>query len=251
MLEMLADAAHPGQMKIIVGDVMDYSLEGLFPAELKTEWSEYDLPDIQFIGNLPFNVATPLLIRWLRQMAHRSGPFSYGRVPLTLTFQKEVAQRIVAPVLHMQRSRLSYMVQSLATVDHCLKIHGSKFVPAPDVDVGLVRITPQRNPILEDVPFELYEKFIRTFFHNRKKIVSITVGNLFPIKMRAEMTDRLLQEADIDPLISPLMIDTRESVRMAKVYRKMCDEDPKILEYDFRARKKAPEIVKSMFQDRT
>lgn len=248
---MLADASSPGQMKIIVGDVMDYSLEGLFPAELKTDWMDHELPNIHFVGNLPFNVATPLLIRWLRQMAHRTGPFAYGRVSLTLTFQKEVADRIVAPVLHYHRSRLSYMVQSLASVNFALKIHGSKFVPSPEVDVGLVRIVPLRKPVLDDVPFDVYEKFVRTFFHGRARMVKNTVKNLFPENRRLQMVHQLLDEADIDSTSAPVMIDTHECVRMAKVYHKMCKLEPDIYKYDFRARKKAPEIIKSMFQDMT
>lgn len=248
---MLADASHPGQMKIIVGDVMDYSLEGLFPAELKKEWTDHDTPDIHFIGNLPFNVATPLLIRWLRQMAHRTGPFAYGRVTMTLTFQKEVADRIVAPVLHYYRSRLSYMVQSLASVNLALKIHGSKFVPSPEVDVGLVRIVPLRYPLLDDLPFDVYEKFVRTFFHGRTRTVKNTLKNLFPKNRQAELLTQLFEETDIDPTIAPIMIDTHECVRMAKEYHKMCKLEPDLYKYDFRARKEPPKIIKAMFADKT
>ncbi|CAG2116478.1 unnamed protein product, partial [Medioppia subpectinata] len=77
MLEMLADASLPGQMKIIIGDVMDYSFEGLFPDETRREWTDTS-PPIRIVGNLPFNVSTPLIIRWLRDMSARKGLFSYG-----------------------------------------------------------------------------------------------------------------------------------------------------------------------------
>ncbi|KAG1655279.1 Dimethyladenosine transferase 1, mitochondrial [Nymphon striatum] len=115
-LEMLEDAVK-GKMCIEWGDILNYDFEKMFDKTLKKDWNEHS-PDIRVIGNLPFNISTPLIIKLLKQMSEKSGLFSYGRTKLTLTFQSEVAERLFAPPGHHQRCKLSVMAQYLSDVKY-------------------------------------------------------------------------------------------------------------------------------------
>ena len=128
----------------------------LFPDEFKRDWQDVP-PDIRVLGNLPFNVATPLLMKYLRAMSQKDNIFSYGRVPLLLTFQHEVAHRMIAKPCDPERSRLSIICQNYASVKYKFQISGGSFSPAPQVDVGVVTLLPLKKPYI-DVPFNFMEK---------------------------------------------------------------------------------------------
>lgn len=168
-LDMLAEtyATVNGQMDIIYDDIMKTNMENLFPDDLKKSWND-DCPNIYIIGNLPFNVSTPLIIKWLNAIAKHSGPWSMGRVRMCLTFQKEVAERLVANAGEKQRCRLSIMAQAWTQPKLEFIIPGRVFIPAPDVDVGVVTFEPLAQP-KTDHDFKLFEKITRHIFSFRQK----------------------------------------------------------------------------------
>ncbi|KAG0212705.1 Dimethyladenosine transferase 1, mitochondrial [Mortierella sp. GBA30] len=104
---------------------------------------------IRLLGNLPFGVASPLLIQWLKMMALRQGIFqAENKVSMTLMFQKEVAEGIVAPPSHPQRSRLSVMAQALCNVKMAYKLSSGVFVPKPKVDAAVVHFEKKAEPLV-------------------------------------------------------------------------------------------------------
>ena len=142
-------------------------MDRLFPEEIIKSWQD-EPPNISILGNLPFSVSTPLIIDYLENISNRTSLWRYGRVGLTLTFQKEVADRLAADILDKQRSRLSIMSQYLCKVKHKFTIPGKCFVPAPDVDVGVVTFLPRKQPLIR-LPFKVVEKVVRHVFHYRQK----------------------------------------------------------------------------------
>ncbi|KAJ1154820.1 hypothetical protein NDU88_007563 [Pleurodeles waltl] len=230
-LQMLSDAA-PGKMRIVHGDILTFKMERAFPSHLRKAWED-DLPDVHIIGNLPFSVSTPLIIKWLENVANRDGPFTYGRTQMTLTFQKEVAERLTASTGSRQRSRLSIMSQYLCTVHDCFTIPGRAFIPKPKVDVGVIHFTPLIEPQINQ-PFKLVEKVVQNVFQFRRKYCHRGVGMLFPEAQRLKFTERMLMLADVDPTLRPKQLSMLQFKNLCNVYREMCDEDPDLFRYNFR-----------------
>nr|XP_046268016.1 dimethyladenosine transferase 1, mitochondrial isoform X2 [Scatophagus argus] len=230
-LKLLSEAA-PGRLRIVHGDILTYRMDRAFPVNISKPWEE-DPPNLHIIGNLPFNVSTPLMIKWLENIANRTGPFTYGRTRLTLTFQKEVAERLTASTSSKQRSRLSVMAQYLCTVHKCFTIPGRAFVPKPKVDVDVVHFTPLVQPQIQQ-PFRLVEKVVRNVFQFRRKHCHKGIEKLFPEGCRVELTQEMMQKADVDPTLRPTELTISQIRALADAYAHLCTHEPGLLSYEFR-----------------
>jgi len=230
-LELLADACE-GKMKIILADIMDLHLENIFPRQLSHEW-EIEPPPFFIIGNLPFNISTPLIIKLLRHCSEHTGPFIHGRTRLTLTFQKEVGDRMVAPVNSANRCRLSIMCQYLCHVNQLFHIPGKAFFPKPEVDVAVVKFTPRIKPLISQ-PFKLVEKVTSTIFHHRQKYCNYGIGLLYP-KDRRDLYEELLNQTKVDPEKTSFQLEMEEFKAICDAYSEHCSKNKGLLEYNFMA----------------
>lgn len=88
-----------GKLRVIIGDMLEQHEADLLRAENVAPVAWDQPTPVRLVGNLPFNVGTQLLLKWLRQCHARTGLYSeFGRVPLTLLLQKEVAQVRLGPL---------------------------------------------------------------------------------------------------------------------------------------------------------
>lgn len=189
-LELLKEAVTDSvQIDIEINDILDYNFCKGFEGAPTMNWY-HALPPIHLIGNLPFNVSTHLIIRWLHAISEKRDAWSFGRTPMTLTFQKEVAERMVAPLSHKQRCRLSVMCQMWCDVKHKFTIPGTAFIPKPDVDVGVVTLYPLKYPLVK-LPFKLVEKVVTHVFNMRQKYCVRGASNLFPPDVQSELGNTL------------------------------------------------------------
>uniref|UniRef100_A0A1B6KI00 rRNA adenine N(6)-methyltransferase n=1 Tax=Graphocephala atropunctata TaxID=36148 RepID=A0A1B6KI00_9HEMI len=207
----------------------------MFSTELRREWSERP-PNVHLIGNLPFSVSTRLIILWLQDISQRNNAWKYGRVPMTLTFQKEVAERMAAPVMTSQRCRLSIMCQNWCQVHHKFNIPGSAFLPKPEVDVGVVHLVPREVPVI-DLPFPLVEKVVRCVFSFRQKYCVRGVESLFPRGSWERLVPEMMERAEVNPQARPFQLTVPEFGRLCHVYAEIIQREPTMARYNNRQAK--------------
>lgn len=235
-LELLAEAViGHNRMDIYFGDILKFPIETAFPDAPKSDWMGKRAP-VHLIGNLPFAISTKLLINWLADISRQQGIWSCGRASMTLTFQKEVAERIVAPIMSAQRCRLSIMSQIWTRPKYQFCIPGKAFLPKPDVDVGVVTLVPLQMP-LTTLPFEVVEKVMRHIFSMRQKYCRRGVSNLYPPEMRDELTKQTFDVAEVDPLARSFQLSVEECLRVAAAYSQLVAVHPEIANYNYRAPK--------------
>lgn len=217
------------RLNIHLGDVLHFNMENLFQDNLRKAW-DGDEPDIRVIGNLPFNVSTPLLIKWIHAISEQRNIFSYGRVPLLLTFQHEVAHRIIAPPMDKERSRLSVICQNYARCEYEFMIPSGAFVPAPKIQVGFVSIKPLVQPYIT-LPFPLVNKVVTQIFRGKKKHVLNNVSLLFPNRMGNLLGNKMLEMSQIDPKQMPINLRMEDFNKLCHSYKHIIEKNPSLSTY--------------------
>jgi 16S rRNA (adenine1518-N6/adenine1519-N6)-dimethyltransferase len=164
--------AYPGRLTIQADDALEVDPATLVPAPRR------------IIANLPYNIATPLLIGWLRNVTAYEA--------LGLMFQKEVAQRLAAPPRSKAYGRLSVLTQWLAFVDLAFDIPPGAFYPPPKITSTVVHLMPRPQPLAE-ARIEDLERVTAAAFGQRRKMLRVSLKTL------GVDTERLMAMAGITP----------------------------------------------------
>ncbi len=127
---------------------------------------------IRLVGNLPYNISTPILFHFLKQQTKI--------IDMHFMLQKELVERIVSPPDNKVYGRLSVMLQTFCEVEKLMEIPPSAFIPKPKVDSAIIRIVPKPKPNLIDT--EKFSTFIRTAFNHRRKTLRNNLKTIIPIK---------------------------------------------------------------------
>jgi 16S rRNA (adenine1518-N6/adenine1519-N6)-dimethyltransferase len=151
LLGELSDA-FDGQLTVVPGDAMAIDADALAGGPY------------HIVANLPYNVGTALFTRWLEPAAW---PPQWRS--LTLMFQLEVAERIVAPVGTDAYGRLAVLAQWRSHARIAMKVHRSAFTPPPKVMSAIVHVTPADEP--EGVDPRILSKLTEKGFGQRRKML--------------------------------------------------------------------------------
>lgn len=138
----------------------------IFGDALKTDFSQFGFTEYAICSNLPYNVGTELLIQWTHKIANGEPIKS-----LTLMFQREVADRIVARVGDDAYGRLSVLVNLVADAKILFNVPRTAFTPAPKVTSAIVQIIPNAEKIKTLGKIESVEKITAKLFGMRRKMI--------------------------------------------------------------------------------
>ena len=166
-------------------------------------------PPAVIASNLPYNVGTPLLIKWLK-----AEPLYWRR--MVLMFQKEVADRVVAPVGSKAYGRLAILTAAIASARIALKAPARAFTPPPKVDSAVVVL----EPLPADRRFTdlaALEAVTESAFGQRRKTLRKSLGQA--AGKAGTSSETLLNAAGIDPGARAETIDPKGFFRLAEAWR--------------------------------
>jgi len=185
--------AYPDRLEIFEGDALSIN-----PLERLTG-------PVKVVANLPYNVGTELLIRWLTPT--RWPPFWTS---LTLMFQKEVAERIVAPVASKAYGRLALLSQWRTDANIVMNLPPSAFTPPPKVSSAVVHLTALNAPRFE-AEAAVLEKTVAKAFNQRRKMLRSSLKGLTP-----DLEEKL-NAAGISPTLRAEQVSLEQFCALARL----------------------------------
>ncbi len=192
---------YPGRLEIIEGDALEVDL-GLLVGEASPA---------RVCANLPYNIATALLVRWLQ-----SEPWPPWFDRLVLMFQSEVAERIVAcPLERAAYGRLAVLANWRCETRILFDIPAAAFTPPPSVRSSVVELVPREAPLACDA--KLLSKVTQAAFGQRRKMLRQSLKSLAGCDAAG-----LLARAGIDPTLRAEEIGIEGFAALARVQSRRC-----------------------------
>ena len=153
---------------------------------LKVDEKKISKEKLVVFGNLPYNISTEILIKWITNLEN-----NFWFSSLILMFQKEVADRIIAESNTSNYGRLSIITGWKLEVSKIIDIKPESFLPKPKIDSSLLIFVPKKNFYRLQNPKNL-EFVTRTFFNHRRKMIKKPFNQIF------KNSDKISKKLNID-----------------------------------------------------
>ena len=181
--------AHPERLIVHRADALEFDFAALASAP----------GALRVVGNLPYNISTPLLFRLLG--------FRSSINDMHLMLQREVVERMTAAPGGKEYGRLTVMLALWASAQVCFHVGPGAFVPAPRVWSTLVRIVPKRKPDFAVADEAAFAALVAQLFSMRRK----TLGRA----LKGRLTSAQIAAAGIDPIARPETLAPADFARLA------------------------------------
>ena len=160
---------------------------------------------LRIAGNLPYNIATPLIFHLLEQSKYIAD--------MTFMLQKEVVDRLAAHPGNRDYGRLSLMVQAVAEVESLFVVPPTAFNPPPKVDSAIVRLVPRAHPLVPDDLKPLFGELVSLAFAHRRKTLQNNLKHRLP-------TSTIIL-AGVDPGTRAEQVSLDEFIKLARLAKEL------------------------------
>jgi len=167
---------------------------------LKLDWSSLATPSLRVVGNLPYNISSPLLFR-LMECAERV-------IDQHFMLQKEVVDRMVAPPGSKTYGRLSVMLQVRYRLTKLFDVPRGAFNPPPKVTSSIVRMVPRPPAEVPAIDLACFGRVVAAAFNQRRKILRNALGDL--------ASEKAFHLAGVDPLARAETLAVDDFVRLTR-----------------------------------
>ncbi len=182
------ESAKHGELKLINQDILNTDISALGLA-----------PPFRIVGNLPYNISTPLMFHLLEQSASIKD--------MHFMVQKEVAQRIIASTGDKHYGRLSIMMEYYCASEYLFDVAPGCFSPPPKVDSAIIRLTPHDQPPVSVSDLAILADVVKAAFSQRRKTIGNSLKGLFERDQ--------IETARIDPKLRAENLSLQDFSRLA------------------------------------
>jgi len=189
-------AGTPG-IRVLNRDILEVSLQ-----ELTSQVGK-----LKVVGNIPYNITTPILFHLLARPRPRE---------ILLMVQREVADRILASPGTSAFGALSVGIGTVARVERVLKVPRTAFRPVPAVDSTVIRITPHSPPRLTEEEEGAVRTLTRAAFQWRRKQLGTILRSHSGFELDGADVERVAERTGIDPIRRPETLSVEEFLRLSR-----------------------------------